>query len=187
MADAYMAAHPNVTINITILENEAFKSKLTTVMQSGEPPDLFQCWGGGVMNTYAEAGLLRDITPEIEGEWGDSFGAGALAVYAYNGHQYGVPWDMGMVGFWYNKDLFAEAGIDAPPETWEEFLADVQLLKDAGITPIAWVRARSGPATSTGYTWQPASAASQRSLLLLTVMVHSPIRHTFRPVKSCSA
>jgi len=137
MADEYMAAHPNVTINITILENEAFKSKLTTVMQSGEPPDLFQSWGGGVMNTYAEAGLLRDITPEVQGEWGDSFGAGALGVYAYNGHQYGVPWDMGMVGFWYNKDLFAEAGIDAPPETWEEFLVDVQLLKDAGITPIA--------------------------------------------------
>lgn len=136
-ADAYMADHPNVTINITILENEAFKTKLTTVMQSGEPPDLFQSWGGGVMNTYAEAGLLRDITPEIDGEWGDSFGAGALGVYAYQGRQYGVPWDMGMVGFWYNKDLFAEAGIDAPPETWEEFLTDVQLLKDAGITPIA--------------------------------------------------
>jgi raffinose/stachyose/melibiose transport system substrate-binding protein len=137
MADAYMAEHPNVTIDITILENEAFKSKLTTVMQAGEPPDLFQSWGGGTMNTYAEAGLLRDITPEVEGEWGDSFGAGALGVYAYDGKQYGVPWDMGMVGFWYNKDLFAQAGIDAPPETWDEFLTDVQMLKDAGITPIA--------------------------------------------------
>jgi len=137
IADAYMAAHPNVTINITILENEAFKAKLTTVMQAGEPPDLFQSWGGGVMNEYADAGLLRDITPEIQGEWGDSFGAGALGVYAYNGKQYGVPWDMGMVGFWYNKDLFAQAGIEAPPETWAELLADVQLLKDAGITPIS--------------------------------------------------
>ena len=137
MADAYVADHPNVTINITVLENEAFKSKLTTVMQSGEPPDLFQSWGGGVMNEYAKAGLLRDITPEITGEWGDSFGAGPLGVYAYDGKQYGVPWDMGMVGFWYNKDLFAQAGIDAPPATWSEFLTDVQALKDAGITPIA--------------------------------------------------
>ncbi len=137
MADEYMAENPNVTINITILENEAFKTKLTTVMQAGEPPDLFQSWGGGTMNTYAEAGLLRDISPEIEGEWGDSFGQGALNVYAYDGGQYGVPWDMGMVGFWYNKDLFAEAGIDAPPETWEEFLTDIELLQEAGITPIA--------------------------------------------------
>jgi raffinose/stachyose/melibiose transport system substrate-binding protein len=59
-ADDYVAMHPNVTIEITVLENEAFKSKLTTVMQSGEPPDIFQSWGGGVMNEYATAGLLRD-------------------------------------------------------------------------------------------------------------------------------
>ena len=136
MAEAYMAEHPNVTINVTILENEAFKTKLTTVMQSGEPPDLFQSWGGGTMNEYAEAGLLKDITADVAG-WDQEFGEGALAVYAYDGVQYGVPWDMGVVGFWYNKDLFAEAGIDAPPETWSELLTDIQLLKDAGITPIS--------------------------------------------------
>ena len=63
MADDYMAAHPNVTIEITVLENEAFKTKMTTVMQGGTPPDIFQSWGGGVMNDYANAGLLKDITP----------------------------------------------------------------------------------------------------------------------------
>ena len=41
------------------------------------------------------------------------------------------------MGIWYNKDLFEQAGIDAPPATWEELLADVQTLKDAGITPIS--------------------------------------------------
>jgi len=44
---------------------------------------------------------------------------------------------MGMVGWWYNKDLFKKAGIDKEPATWSEFLADVKKLKDAGITPIA--------------------------------------------------
>ena len=68
MADAYMADHPNVNIKITILENEAFKSKLPTVMQSGDPPDLFQSWGGGTMNEYAKAGLLKDITADVAGE-----------------------------------------------------------------------------------------------------------------------
>jgi raffinose/stachyose/melibiose transport system substrate-binding protein len=140
MADEYMAMHPNVTIEITVLENEAFKTKLTTVMQSGEPPDIFQSWGGGVMNDYANAGLLQDITPYLDadgGAWRDTFAPGALGVYSLNGKNYGVPWDMGMIGFWYNKDLFAQAGIEAPPTTWTELLADVQALKDAGITPIA--------------------------------------------------
>jgi raffinose/stachyose/melibiose transport system substrate-binding protein len=137
MADAFMADNPHVTIEITILGNEDFKSKLPTVMQSGEPPDLFQSWGGGVMNEFAKEGLLRDITPEMDLGWRDTFGTGPLGVYAYEGKQYGAPWDMGMVGFWYNKALFAEAGIDAPPTTWMEFLDDVQTLKEAGITPIA--------------------------------------------------
>jgi len=113
---------------------------LTTVMQSGEPPDIFQSWGGGVMNDYANAGLLQDITPALDadgGAWRNTFATGALGVYAYKGENYGVPWDMGMIGFWYNKELFAKAGIDSPPTTWTEFLDDVKALKAAGITPIA--------------------------------------------------
>lgn len=139
MADDYMAAHPNVNIEITVLENEAFKTKLTTVMQSGDPPDVFQSWGGGAFNQQIDAGLLKDITADLEADpaWRDSFAPGALGVYSYQGKNYGVPWDMGMVGFWYNKALFEQAGIDAPPATWDEFLEDVQILKDAGITPIS--------------------------------------------------
>jgi raffinose/stachyose/melibiose transport system substrate-binding protein len=139
MADDYMAAHPNVTIEITVLENEAFKTKLTTVMQSGEVPDIFQSWGGGTFNSQVEAGLLKDITADLDADsaWRDSFAPGALGVYSYQGKNYGVPWDMGMVGFWYNKALFEQAGIDAPPTTWTEFLDDVKALKAADITPIS--------------------------------------------------
>ena len=139
-ADEYMAAHPNVDIQITVLENEAFKTKLTTVMQSGTPPDIFQSWGGGVMNQYADAGLLKDITPDLDadgGAWRNTFASGALGIYSYKDKNYGVPWDMGMIGWWYNKALFAKAGISAPPTTWTDFLADVKKLQAAKITPIA--------------------------------------------------
>jgi raffinose/stachyose/melibiose transport system substrate-binding protein len=138
LADQFMDANPNVEIEITILENEAFKSRIVTVMQAGEPPDIFQSWGGGVLAEFAEAGMLRDITPEIEAGWGDTFAAqGALNIYKVDGKNYGVPWTWGVVGFFYNKALFAEAGIEALPETWDEYLAAVQALKDAGITPIS--------------------------------------------------
>ena len=138
MADDYMAMHPNVVIEITVLENEAFKTKLTTVMQSGEVPDIFQSWGQGGMIEQVNAGLLKDITPDLDangGEWRNSLGA--LDAFAVDGKNYGVPWDMGAVTFWYNKDLFAQAGIDTPPTTWTEFLADCEALKAAGITPIS--------------------------------------------------
>ena len=48
-----------------------------------------------------------------------------------------IPYSLGVVGFWYNKDLFAKAGITSPPKTWPQFIADVTKLKTAGITPIA--------------------------------------------------
>jgi raffinose/stachyose/melibiose transport system substrate-binding protein len=140
MANEYMAQHPNVTINITILENEAFKTKLTTVMQGGTPPDIFQSWGGGGFNEQVDANLLKDITADLDadgGAWRNTFAPGALAVFAKDGKNYGVPWDMGMVSWWYNKDLFAQAGIANPPTTWTELLEDVSALKAAGITPIS--------------------------------------------------
>jgi raffinose/stachyose/melibiose transport system substrate-binding protein len=136
LADEYMAAHPNVTIKETVLENEALKTKIATAMQAGTPPDVFQSWGGGGLAAQVEAGLVKDITADIA-DWADTMNPGAMGIYQVDGKQYGVPYNFGMVGFWYNKALFAKAGITEPPTTWEELLADVQKLKDAGITPIA--------------------------------------------------
>jgi raffinose/stachyose/melibiose transport system substrate-binding protein len=107
-------------------------------MQSGSPPDIFQSWGGGVLKQYADAGLVQDLTPSLQdNNWGASFQPGPLSLYTFDGKSYGVPWNAGMVGFWYNKDLFKQAGIDAPPATWTDFLADVKKLKAANITPLA--------------------------------------------------
>ncbi|MGJ3237575.1 MAG: extracellular solute-binding protein [Anaerolineae bacterium] len=152
LADEYMAANPNVNIEITVLENEAFKSQLVTVMQAGDPPDIFQSWGGGVLWEFADAGLVRNIAPELEDGWGDTFTAeAALELYGQNGEYYGVPWSWGAVGLFYNKALFEEAGLDPenPPATWEEFLSAVQTLKDAGITPIALGEGEKWP----GHFW----------------------------------
>ena len=138
LANAFVKDHPDVSIEITVLENEAFKAKLATAMQSGSPPDIFQSWGGGVLKQYADAGLVQDLTPSFqENNWGASFQPGPLSLYTFEGKSYGTPWNAGMVGFWYNKTLFKQAGIDAPPATWTDFLADVKKLKAANITPIA--------------------------------------------------
>ncbi|MBI5088068.1 MAG: extracellular solute-binding protein, partial [Actinobacteria bacterium] len=83
-----------------------------------------------------EAGLVQDVTDATSGFIGN-LNPGAVGLYQVDGKQYGVPFNLGMVGFWYNKDLFAQAGITAPPATWDAFLDVVQQLKDAGITPIA--------------------------------------------------
>lgn len=47
-----------------------------------------------------------------------------------------IPYQPNVFGFFYNKDLFEQAGIEAEPATWEEFLDVCGKLKDAGITPM---------------------------------------------------
>jgi raffinose/stachyose/melibiose transport system substrate-binding protein len=153
LADAYTEMHPNVTFEITVLENAAFKDRLVTVMQAGDPPDIFQSWGGAVLWTYASNGLVRNIAPELtanDNEWKDSFSAqAALELFGQNGEYYGVPRTWGLVGLFYNKQLFEQAGITELPTTWTEFLATVQTLKDAGITPISLGEGEKWP----GHFW----------------------------------
>lgn len=135
-AQAYMAAHPNTTIKLVTMENEAYKAKLTALTASGKLPDIFHTWGGGVLKQQVDAGLVKDLTAPIA-PWSGTLSKISLQPYQFGGKTYAVPFDIGMVGFWYNKALFSRAGIAAPPTTWSEYLDDVRKLKAAGITPIA--------------------------------------------------
>lgn len=145
VAQEFMDLHPNVTIDLTVQENEAFKTALQTNLQAGDVPDIFQSWGGGGLREQVAAGLVQDIT-DLAAPWISDLEEGAVSMMEIDGKLYGVPWDLGIVGMWYNKTLFTQAGIDEPPATWEELLEDVQTLKDAGITPIAVAAGDKWPA-----------------------------------------
>jgi raffinose/stachyose/melibiose transport system substrate-binding protein len=148
VAKEFMTANPNVTVKVTAMENEAFKAKMTTVAQSGDMPDIYQTWGGGVLAQHAEAGLAKDITDDIA-SWSGNFTAAGLGAYQLDGRTYGIPYDVGMIGSWYNKALFKKAGIEQPPATWNELLDAVKKLKEAGTTPIAL----AGKAKWPGHYW----------------------------------
>jgi len=135
-ADAYRGINPNVKINITVIENQSLKPAIAARMQADDPPDIFQSWGGGTLRQQVEAGLVKDITADVA-DVADQFGEGAMSLFQVDGAQYGLPYNFGLVGLWYNEDLLAQAGIEAPATTWDEFLGQVQTLKDAGITPIS--------------------------------------------------
>lgn len=135
----YEAANPGVKIELPFLENEAFKAKLTTLLQSADAPDVFHSWGGGVFYEQAKAGVLRPIEGVLSQEAKDAQGtAGVAAFTAPDGHIYGIARDVAEVVLWYNKALFTQAGVDPESlKTWDGFLAAVQKFKDAGITPLA--------------------------------------------------
>jgi raffinose/stachyose/melibiose transport system substrate-binding protein len=134
----YEAANPDVKINMQFLENEAFKAKLTTLLQSDAAPDIFYSWGGGVLTEQAAAGVLRPVEDLVDPAVAGALGSGGMSAFTRDGHIYGLPQQVSEVVLWYNKALFEQAGVDpASLETWDGFLAAIQTFKDAGITPLA--------------------------------------------------
>ncbi len=138
IAKDYEAQHPGVKIEVKYLENEAFKAKLPTMLQSDDSrPSLFYSWGGGVMDAQAKAGYLKDITADVASVEAN-LSPTAVEAFKADGKAVGVPWDTGEVVFYYNKKLFEKAGVKAEDiKTWDDFLAAVKKLKAAGITPIS--------------------------------------------------
>ena len=135
IADDYHAAHANVSFTVTPIQNEQFPTKVPAALESNDPPDLFQQWGGGAEATQLPSGKLMDMTGAVS-SWVGDLGPSAKN-WEINGKWYGIPYDYHIVGFWYRKDLFAQAGITAPPATMDDLNADVAKLKTAGIAPIA--------------------------------------------------
>ncbi|AYC42819.1 extracellular solute-binding protein [Streptomyces griseorubiginosus] len=136
LAKKFEAQNPKVKIKIVQLENDAYKSKMTALTASGKLPDIFHTWGGGVLKQQVDAGLVEDLSDRTK-PWADGLLKVTKEPYILDGKLYGVPFDMGMIGFWYNKKLFKQAGISEPPTTWSGFLDAVNKLKDKNITPIA--------------------------------------------------
>ena len=130
----FEAAHPNVTIHNVPMQNELFKTKVTPALRGNSPPDIFQQWGSGQQATQVQSGKLADISSDVS-PWIGSLGTPATE-WQTNGKWYGVPYDLHVVGFWYRKDLFQQAGITTTPTTIAQLESDDATLRAHGITPI---------------------------------------------------
>ena len=136
IAKDYEAEHKGVSVQFKYIEGESYKEKLPTMLQSDSRPALVYSWGGGVMDAQSQAGFLQDITAEAA-PFEANLAQTAVNAFKVDGKTVGVPFDTGLVGFYYNKDLFKKAGVDAEAiKTWDDFLGAVKKLKAAGITPI---------------------------------------------------
>jgi len=136
VATEFEEANPGVKVEQTGYQNEDLQRTLIpNALSAGDPPDLFQVWPGGEIRDQVENGYLMPLDDKIA-DTISSVGA-TVSPWQVDGATYAVPFTFGIEGFWYNTDLFEQAGIDAPPTTLDELKEDVGKLRDAGITPIA--------------------------------------------------
>jgi raffinose/stachyose/melibiose transport system substrate-binding protein len=137
IAADYEKEHPGIKVQFKYLENEAFKAKLPTMLQSDDSrPSAFYSWGGGVMQAQDKAGFLKDISTDVAATE-NNLASTADEAFKVDGKTVGVPYEVGEVAFFYNKKLFEKAGVKAEDiKTWDDFLGAVKKLKASGVTPI---------------------------------------------------
>jgi len=117
---AFDAAYPH--IKVIHADETQTREKFMAAVAGGEQPTVFRPSYPDAP-TYIQSGIVADITDLFDDhpEKGN-FNEGALSVVTKDGRIYGVPNDMYATGLYYNKKLFANAGIAEPPKTWDEFV-----------------------------------------------------------------
>lgn len=134
--------HPTIQVKMDVQPWDSIAQKLPTAMASGSGPDIATPdYNAGSIRQYITNGLAAPID-DLIGSGQDRLAAGVLPrtitdAFTVNGHLYAAPANFATLMLYYNKDLFARAGISAPPTTMQELRDDAVKLTTGGRYGIA--------------------------------------------------
>src|SRR6266550_1389925 len=122
-ADAYQQAHPNVKVTVLTTDLRDYERKLAASLPSDTAGSILEVEASTV-ERYLEAGLIpkapADMAQFVRSR---SFNKSAQDAASLANDVYGVPWFAGVGAFYYNTDMFKEAGLSTPPKTMDEVMA----------------------------------------------------------------
>ncbi len=147
LIDAYAVDHPNVTIDVQAVPFGDLNALVESRVGSGDTSVDVYLVDQPRLASFASRGMLYDLTDDVEIPDGTLLDS-AVEWSMYDGRLYGLPVQTSTQLLFYNKDLLAEAGFDAPstsPDgrmTWEEVVdmatavgGEWGLLFEQGATP----------------------------------------------------
>lgn len=132
--DEYMAANPNITIEVEALDEEAYKTKFKAYAMDGMP-DVVSIWGQpSFLDEVLDAGVLAELNQEDYVDYG--FIPGSLDGFMKDDKLYGLPRNTDIQIVYYNQKMFEDNGWEVPA-TYEDMIALCGDIQAAGITPMA--------------------------------------------------
>src|SRR5512135_1041196 len=140
IAREFEAKNPDIKVVMEYVGYDSVHDKIVTGMAANPPgydaAMLDVIWP----DEFIKAGYLLDVTNRVTPDMKAGVFPAAWNGVARNGKVYGMPWLMDVKYFMYNKDMLQQAGITAPPKTWEELVAQAKIIKQKGIVeyPITW-------------------------------------------------
>ncbi|AIQ39393.1 ABC transporter substrate-binding protein [Paenibacillus sp. FSL R5-0912] len=123
--------YPNIKLDIQTVGGGAdYGAALKTKFASGDAPDIFS--NGG----YAEMALWADKLEDLSDQpWVKDLIPLAAEPMTKDGKTYGMPMNLEGIGYVYNKDLFAKAGITETPKTITELEEAAKKLQAIDVIP----------------------------------------------------
>ncbi|MGI6081724.1 MAG: ABC transporter substrate-binding protein [Limnochordia bacterium] len=130
IVNEFEAAHPGIRVEHVIVDSRQRYEKFVTAVASGAPPDVMMI-GRHEVPALAESQLIVPLDPYLRQDRDvrpDMFFPSEFQTCTWRDKTYVLPMPTGAGAngvVYYNKNLFAEAGLDAErlPETWREFTA----------------------------------------------------------------
>jgi multiple sugar transport system substrate-binding protein len=118
----YDKARPGVEVKVV---GNISDDKITAAIRSGKVPDVVISWSSDNVGAYCGSGAWQDLGPSIKASKIDMnmFPATTRYYTQYKGKRCALPLLADVRGLYYNKKLFREAGISAPPKTFTELTA----------------------------------------------------------------
>jgi raffinose/stachyose/melibiose transport system substrate-binding protein len=134
----YMDENPDITVDAVLQESDSLYPAFRAAAEAGEGPDIQFFWGGVFTLEDAWLGNLAPISDYWSEDELANLPVGQRAETFWDGKQWAVPFYQIATLWAYNKEMFADAGLDpeAPPETWDEWMNACDALNAAGYTPI---------------------------------------------------
>jgi len=129
VASAFHAANPNITVDVQTVDWTDFPTKVATLIQNKQYPDILE---GNPAPPYAQSGLIYPTSDILSQSTISNLIPKFLKDTEYQGTAYGVPFTTSTRAMYYNKKIFAAAGISSPPQTWAELQTDAAKIKAKG-------------------------------------------------------
>lgn len=143
--EEFKSAHPDVKVEFELKTFQQLQASGSMILNSDQAPDVLEYnKGNATAGLVASQGLLLPLDDYYKSEgWDKILNEGDLVLSKYDdrgiygsGHIYGISVYGEYVSAFYNIDMFDKAGLK-PPTTIDEWVADMEVFKKQGITPLA--------------------------------------------------
>ncbi|MCX5539104.1 extracellular solute-binding protein [Paraburkholderia sp. CNPSo 3076] len=127
---------PDVHVNVQFMVGNSVEGNIKPRVAAGTLPDLVSINPNAYAAELADQGVLADVRQSAA--WKNMLDPLKADWTSRDGRGFGVSGGVATTMIYYNRAMFAKAGIDTLPTNFDEFLAVCARLKQAGMIPVMW-------------------------------------------------